>query len=136
VDIAHSKILYIYTVSYTQFRDSELTLLSEPLAMDARVRKDGHPMPEVAAFMAKLRAAFGDKLIDDAVRRGKEGVPVFFACENGRDVGTAIAKSENTWLVDEAIRGRRYCDGCDGKCVGLGVRCSEWLKRGNKEKEQ
>jgi hypothetical protein len=69
VDIAHSKILYIYTVSYTQFRDSELTLLSEPLAMDARVRKDGHPMPEVAAFMAKLRAAFGDKLIDDAVRR-------------------------------------------------------------------
>lgn len=29
VDIGSSKNLYIYTVSYTQFRDSELTLLSE-----------------------------------------------------------------------------------------------------------
>lgn len=28
--------------------------------MDARVRKAGHPMPEVAAFMERLRIAFGD----------------------------------------------------------------------------
>jgi hypothetical protein len=28
-------------------------------------------MPELAAFMAKLRSAFGDAAIDEAVRRGK-----------------------------------------------------------------
>jgi hypothetical protein len=39
--------------------------------MDARVRKADYPMPELAAFMAKLRSAFGDDAIDDAVRRGK-----------------------------------------------------------------
>jgi hypothetical protein len=32
--------------------------------MDERARKVGHPMPEIAAFVAKLRAAFGDAVID------------------------------------------------------------------------
>ena len=57
--------------------------------MDARVRKAGHPMPEIAAFVAKLREAFGDEVIDGVVKRGKAGEPDFFACENGRAVGTA-----------------------------------------------
>jgi len=39
--------------------------------MDGRVRQVCHPMPEIAAFVAKLRAAFGDQLIDEVVRRGK-----------------------------------------------------------------
>ena len=30
-------------------------------------------MPELAAFTAKLRSAFGNKAIDQAVRRGKTG---------------------------------------------------------------
>jgi hypothetical protein len=104
--------------------------------MDARVRKGGHPMPELAAFMAKLRSAFGDEATDDAVRCGKNGEPVFFACENGHAVGTAMPAADNAWQVDEAIRNRHYCHGCDGECVGLGVRCSDWLKRDIKEKER
>jgi hypothetical protein len=45
--------------------------------LDARVRKDGHAIPELAAFMAKLRAAFGDKAVDDAIGRGKAGEVTF-----------------------------------------------------------
>ena len=97
--------------------------------MDARVRKVGHPMPEVAAFMAKLRSAFGDETIDDAVRRGKAGEATFYACENGRTVGTASPPNNNVWRVNSDIRDRHYCPGCDGGCMGDGVRCAEWLKR-------
>ena len=104
--------------------------------MDARVRKADHPMPELAAFMAKLRSAFGDDAIDDAVRRGKNGEPGFFACENGHAVGTAMPASDKVWQVDDAVRDRHYCSGCNGECVGLGVRCGDWLKRGNREKER
>src|ERR1700744_1430044 len=97
--------------------------------MDAHVRKGGHPMPEVAAFMAKLRVAFGDTEIDDVIRRGKTGEATFYASENGRTVGTASLASENGWRVDADIRERHYCPGCDGGCVAEGVRCSDWLKR-------
>jgi hypothetical protein len=42
--------------------------------MDTRVRKlVGHAMPEMAAFVSGLKAAFGDAVIDDAVARGKGG---------------------------------------------------------------
>jgi hypothetical protein len=104
--------------------------------MDARVRKAGHPMPEIAAFVAKLREAFGDEVIDGVVKRGKAGEPDFFACENGREVGTASPPRTNSWRVDESIHGRRYCRGCDGECVGLAVRCSDWLSRATKEKKR
>jgi hypothetical protein len=74
--------------------------------MDARFRKVGHPMPEIAAFMAKLRATFGDETIDDAVRRGKAGEATFYARENGRAVGTASPTHENAWRVDADGRDR------------------------------
>jgi hypothetical protein len=83
----------------------------------------------MAAFVAKLRAAFGDEAIDDAVRRGKAGEPTFYACENGRAVGTASPANENVWRANADIRDRQYCPGCDGACVGQGVGCKEWLKR-------
>jgi hypothetical protein len=102
--------------------------------MDARVRKADHPMPEIAAFMAKLRSAFGDETIEDAVRRGKAGEATFYACENGRVVGTAHPTNENVWRVDADIRDRHYCPGCDGGCIGEGVRCADWLKRMKTEK--
>ncbi|MEM5436065.1 hypothetical protein [Paraburkholderia diazotrophica] len=58
--------------------------------MDIRVNKPvDHPMPEIAAFVAALKSAFGEREIDDAIRRGKAGEPTFYACENGRSVGTA-----------------------------------------------
>jgi hypothetical protein len=86
-------------------------------------------MPEMAAFMEKLRYAFGDESVDNAVRRGKAGEPTFYACENGRAVGTASPVIENAWRVTDDIRDRQYCDGCGGGCVGQGVGCADWLKR-------
>ncbi|MBU7438892.1 hypothetical protein [Paraburkholderia fungorum] len=97
--------------------------------MNARVRRPGHPMPEMAAFMAKLRSAFGDETVDEAVRRGKAGEPTFYACENGNSVGTASSATGSVWLVDSTIWNRQYCAGCDGGCVGQDVGCKEWLQR-------
>ncbi|WP_341313569.1 hypothetical protein WN982_19680 [Paraburkholderia sp. IMGN_8] len=86
-------------------------------------------MPEMAAFMAKLRSAFGDETIDEAVRRGKAGEPTFYAYENSRAIGTASPANENGWRVNADIRDRHYCPGCDGGCVGQGMGCKDWLKR-------
>ncbi|KAE8759498.1 MULTISPECIES: hypothetical protein [Paraburkholderia] len=103
--------------------------------MDVRVRRPVHPMPEMAAFIAELRSAFGDKAIDDAVSRGKSGEPAFYACENGTAVGTASPANDNVWHVSADIRDRHYCPGCDGGCVGQGLGCKEWLQRkADKEK--
>jgi len=58
--------------------------------MDMRVHQPvGHPMPEIAAFVANLKSAFGEREIDEAIRRGKAGEPTFYAYENGRSAGTA-----------------------------------------------
>lgn len=97
--------------------------------MDARVRRSGHPMPEMAAFVAKLRSAFGDEAIDGAVGRGQAGEPTFYACEDGHSVGTESPANDNVWSVTSDIRDRYYCPGCDGGCVGQGVGCKEWLQR-------
>ncbi|BCG05290.1 hypothetical protein PPGU19_098580 (plasmid) [Paraburkholderia sp. PGU19] len=94
--------------------------------MDARVRKPPiDPMPEIAEFVRSLREAFGDNVIDQAVREGKSGDPTFYACENGRSVGTA-APSGTPWQVDDSLRDRHFCASCDGGCIGQGVGCSDW----------
>jgi len=36
-------------------------------------------MPEIAVFVADKKAAFGEQEIDEAIRRGKAGVPTFYA---------------------------------------------------------
>ncbi|WP_411829026.1 hypothetical protein [Paraburkholderia kururiensis] len=82
-----------------------------------------HPMPEVAAFVAQLRQAFGDAVIEEAIHRGKAGEPAFFAAENGRTVGTRALASTQSWVVDAAVRDRYYCPGCAGSCVGTGAHC-------------
>ncbi|SAL88705.1 hypothetical protein AWB74_08693 [Caballeronia arvi] len=82
-------------------------------------------MPEVADFVAKLREAFGDATIDEAVARGKAGEPTFSAQEIGWTVGTKFVEDFNCWRVDDSLRHRQYCPGCDGSCVGTGTRCSE-----------
>lgn len=98
--------------------------------MDMRVRKPvRHPMPEIAAFVADMKAAFGELEIDEAVRRGKAGEPTFYANENGRAVGTASPMTENPWRVTNDIRNRQYCPGCNGGCVGQAIGCKEWLQR-------
>lgn len=103
--------------------------------MDMHVRKTGsHLMPEIAAFVARVKAAFGEQEIDEAIRRGRAGEPTFFACENGRPVGTASPAETNVWRVDGTVRDRHYCDGCDGSCVGGDVSCRDRLNRIAKEK--
>jgi hypothetical protein len=54
---------------------------------------------------------------------------VGYASENGRCVDTASPANDNVWCANAGIRDRHYCPGCDGGCVGEGVRCAEWLKR-------
>ncbi|MGF6968705.1 hypothetical protein OKW43_005733 [Paraburkholderia sp. WC7.3g] len=65
-------------------------------------------MPEIAAFVADMKAAFGEREIDEAIRRGKAGEPTFYACENGRSIGTASPMQTNVWRVDDAVRDRHY----------------------------
>lgn len=91
--------------------------------MDMLARRK-HPMPEMAAFVAELRAAFGDS-VDEAVSRGKNGEPTFYARENGRTVGTPPADHHNAWKASEDVRDRHYCHGCDGSCIGTAIRCSQ-----------
>jgi hypothetical protein len=43
--------------------------------MDMRVRKSAsHPMPEIVAFVADMKSAFGEQEIDDAIRCGRADV--------------------------------------------------------------
>jgi hypothetical protein len=56
--------------------------------MDMLVRKP-HPLPEMAAFVAELRLAFGETS-DEAIASGKAGEPTFFAAENGLAAGTRL----------------------------------------------
>ncbi|CAB3804561.1 hypothetical protein [Paraburkholderia fynbosensis] len=92
--------------------------------MNIRARKTvGHPMPEIAAFVAGMKAAFGEPEIDEAIRRSRAGEPTFYACENGRTIGTPAPTQANVWRVDGAVRDRHYCAGCDGSCVGTAKSC-------------
>jgi hypothetical protein len=71
-----------------------------------------------------LKAAFGAQEIDLAIERGRNGEATFFACENGRSVGTSSTVTTNAWQVTGALDDRYYCAGCDGSCTGTERRCS------------
>ena len=47
-------------------------------------------MPETAAFIDDLRAAFGADCINATIKAGMNGQPVFHARENGHEIGTAL----------------------------------------------
>lgn len=47
-------------------------------------------MPVVTAFVDQLREAFGREYIDNIIRAGIRGQPVFHATENGHAVGTPV----------------------------------------------
>ena len=49
-------------------------------------------MPHTAGFVNALREAFGASQIDQAIRAGIEGQPTFWACENGREIGSRPAQ--------------------------------------------
>ena len=48
-------------------------------------------MPETAAFIDAMRAAFGEACVNESIRNGMKGFPTFHACENGHEVGTKAA---------------------------------------------
>lgn len=52
-------------------------------------------MPEVAAFIDKMRDAFGKEHIDQQIRKGMRGEPVFFARENGHQIGTPVTEEDS-----------------------------------------
>ena len=98
--------------------------------MDMRVHEPvSHPMPEIAAFVAQMKSAFGEEEINEAIHRGKAGEPTFYAAENGHTVGTASRVTANAWQVTEAIRARHYCAGCRGGCMHQPMGCKEWQQR-------
>lgn len=45
-------------------------------------------MPQVAQWIDDLRAAFGREHINGAIREGLKGRPIFWARENGHELGT------------------------------------------------
>lgn len=45
-------------------------------------------MPFTAAVIDECRAAFGAEGIDAAIRGGMQGLPTFWARENGKEIGT------------------------------------------------
>lgn len=47
-------------------------------------------MPAVTAWIDSLRDAFGADEINAFIKSGMAGVPVFYASENGRQVGTPL----------------------------------------------
>lgn len=47
-------------------------------------------MPETAAFIDAARQAFGADCVNDSIRKGMQGLPLFHAVENGREFGTPL----------------------------------------------
>jgi hypothetical protein len=47
-------------------------------------------MPEVTSFIDSLRIVFGKEAIDSQIRKGMQGEPVFYASENGHEIGTRL----------------------------------------------
>jgi hypothetical protein len=81
-------------------------------------------MPQVAAFVDGLRAAFGADEVDVMIARGLAGEPVFYAEEAGHAVGTLASAELGCWH-GEGLHDRHYCAGCAGDCVGTERRCSQ-----------
>jgi hypothetical protein len=57
------------------------------MAKPVNLRAD---MPTTAAFIDECRAAFGVDVVNKAIRLGVNGLPGFWACENGIEVGTKM----------------------------------------------
>ena len=57
-------------------------------------------MPQTAAFIDVLRAAFGKDAVDPQIRDGLKGEPTFWAKENGREIGTRVYRQQS--IMDNA----------------------------------
>ena len=84
-------------------------------------------MPLITAGVSELRSAFGDELIDDRIRRGRQGEPVFFAYENGISFGTSPPQLDNCWRGEE-LTARYACLRCLGACLGRDAQCEQFRR--------
>lgn len=66
-------------------------------------------MPECAAFVDEMRAAFGADTINAAIRGGIAGNPTFYAAENGQEIGTESTARGIT--LDRIVIGPLYPEG-------------------------
>lgn len=64
--------------------------MSKPLRLE---------MPTVTGWIDELRSAFGAETINAAIKAGMAGQPVFYASENGRQIGTAPRYDENNAVL-------------------------------------
>ena len=71
-------------------------------------------MPQVTAWIDKLREAFGAECINAVIKAGMQGLPVFHAKENGIEVGTPLTPTRN--LVAPAWR-REDCTQANPKDI-------------------
>ena len=62
-----------------------------------------HPMPEIAAFVANLKSAFGVREIDEAIRRGKAGEPVPAKRVNAPVIKPAPGKKYDDFQLSYAL---------------------------------
>lgn len=93
-----------------------------------RSKQARQEMPRVASFIDDLRAAFGELHINEQIRLAtRDNQPVFWASENGREVGVRLAEATNVWAL-EGFDQRRFCPGCHGECVGTDQPCAELAK--------
>lgn len=51
-------------------------------------------MPEIAEFIDCLREAFGKDMVNQQIRKGLKGEAVFYARENGIEIGTQSTQGE------------------------------------------
>lgn len=61
-------------------------------------------MPVVTDWIDRMRAAFGTEHIDGVIKAGMRGQPVFFASENGHQVGTPVPQGERVLLDERGVR--------------------------------
>lgn len=64
-------------------------------------------MPTVAAWIDELREAFGQEMIDTAIRAGINGQQAFHASEGGESIGTEFDSAPSVTLA-ETVVGRMF----------------------------
>ncbi|MFS2112717.1 hypothetical protein [Herbaspirillum frisingense] len=70
-------------------------------------------MPKTAAFIDSLRLAFGAGYINNVLRRGMRGQPVFHATEGGFELGTPLERGAVAVKFDQY--GVSYVVSLDGE---------------------
>ncbi|HRF06320.1 hypothetical protein [Accumulibacter sp.] len=68
---------------------------------DARQKPLRHSMPKVAEFIDAMRDAFGDRVVNAAYKASRDGLPTFYAAENGLMVGSLPPACGARFTVDQ-----------------------------------